>query len=310
MNREQSELRSVGFFGIYKEAYKITVSRKKLFSQITLVLVLPLSILYLSQIQISNFIQTKTYRHHETSRWIAYGITEAIYIIFLFIFSLLSTSVVSYTIACIYTSKEIMTFKKVISVVPRLCMRLMVTFLWCFFILTVHTGVALGLLIWFTIKMFGPEGEGANKVLIFIICLSIPYFIGLVFINVVWHLASVISVLEKNYGRKALKKSIKLIKGKILVSCAIFTMLEICFSGILATFSVLVVYGYIIGTVGRVGVGILCYLLLTIYFHFALIIQTVVYFVCKSYHQEDFNKFDKHLEISFVPLSREKDIPL
>ncbi|OUZ99443.1 hypothetical protein BVC80_1801g12 [Macleaya cordata] len=309
MNTEQSELRSMGFFGTYKEAYKITVSWKKIFSQITLALLLPLSILYLSQIQISNFIQTKSYRRKETSRWIALFITEVIYMVLLLIFSLLSTSSVVYAIACIYTSNEI-TFKKVIIVCRKVWKRLLVTFLCCFLIVALYTSVALGIVFLFAVLTLGPESEGANKVLIFIICLSIPCFIGLAYINVVWHLASVISVLQKSYGRKALKKSMNLIKGKIWASLAMFTTLEICGSGILAIFSVLVVYGSIVGTVGRVGVGILCYLLLPIYFHFALVIQTVVYFVCKSYHHEGIDKLAEDLEISFVPLDMDKDAHL
>ncbi|OVA02309.1 hypothetical protein BVC80_9099g109 [Macleaya cordata] len=317
MDIQQSELRysSMGFFGIYKESYKITVSWKKIFSHITLALILPLSILYLSEIQISNFIQNKSFRHKKTSRRIVVGIVEAIYVFFILIFSLLSTSVVSYTIATfIYTTKDI-TLKKVVSVVStKVWMRLLVTFLWSFFIVCIYTGVALGVVVLFAALTSGrsPDGDWVNnKVLIFVLCIAIIYLIGLIYINVVCQVASVVSVMEKNcYGRKALKKSMKLIKGKIWVSSVILTMLQICFSGIVVAFSVLVVNGKVSSMVGKVCVGILCYLLLTILIHFTLVIQTLVYFVCKSYHHEDIDMSDfvEQARPPEVSLSNDKEI--
>lgn len=145
MNIEPAN-KSMGFFAIYKEAYKLTAFNKKIYLQITSTILSPLAIFYLSEIQISNFIHTKTYSRKETSRWIAYGITQSIYLILLLFFTLLSTSSVIYTIACFYTSKDI-TYKKVTGVLRKCWGRLIVTFLWCFFIVAVYTFVALCLLL-------------------------------------------------------------------------------------------------------------------------------------------------------------------
>ncbi|KAI3872473.1 hypothetical protein MKX03_020520 [Papaver bracteatum] len=104
---------------------------------------------------------------------------------------------------------------------------------------------------------------------------------------VVWNIATVVTVLEKDYGRKALAKSMRLIAGKIWVSCAVFGWLEIAFAGIIFTFAYLVVDGNKMSVVGKVFVGIGCYLLMTVSIHLSLVVHTVVYFVCKSYHNED-----------------------
>jgi hypothetical protein len=51
MEREQEEMQFLGVFGIYKEAYKIIFSWRKIFSQITLALILPLSFILLAHVQ-------------------------------------------------------------------------------------------------------------------------------------------------------------------------------------------------------------------------------------------------------------------
>ncbi|KAI3952374.1 hypothetical protein MKX01_005241 [Papaver californicum] len=294
MNREPAN-KSLGFFSIYKEAYKITVSWKKLFSQITLSLILPLTILYLSDIHISDFIISKAYPNNVQAKWIVYGTTSFVYLILILLLFFFSTCVVACCVSCFYTSKDT-TFKKVIRVVPKVWGRLLVTFLLLVFILGIVAIVYLALILCFAAKFNGPEGEGRYKVLAFVICQSVPFFIGLVYITSVWNIAMVIAVLEKSYGAKAMVKSVKLIKGKIWISCAVFLALEIVFAGITFTYSLLVVAGDILDLVGEVFVGIVCYLLATILIHFSLVIQTVVYFVCKAYHNEDISNVAAHLD--------------
>ncbi|KAJ6774139.1 PROTEIN putative-RELATED [Salix purpurea] len=65
---------------------------------------------------------------------------------FLLIFSLLSTAAVVYTIACIYTAREV-TFKKVMSVVPKVWKRLMITFLSIFIAVFLYNVVSILVLI-------------------------------------------------------------------------------------------------------------------------------------------------------------------
>lgn len=97
MNREPSK-KSMGFFAILKEAYKLT--NKKFFTQITLTI--PFAMFY---IQISTIIDTKTYPQ------IDYGLTQSIYLILALFLIILSTYNVMYTIARFYNSKDITCMK-------------------------------------------------------------------------------------------------------------------------------------------------------------------------------------------------------
>ncbi|RZC64493.1 hypothetical protein C5167_008185 [Papaver somniferum] len=206
-----------------------------------------------------------------------------------------STSSVVYSVSCFYTSKDV-NFKKVISVFSKVWGRLLVTILLFTFIMGIYIFVTLGSLVLFVSREFGPEGEGAYKVLVFLVCISIPSFIAYVYITIVWNIAMVISVLEKDYWVKALVRSMKLIKGKIWVSSAIFVALETIFTGLMIAFSLLVLDGKILNLVGNIFVGIVCYLLAAFMLHFSLVIQTVIYFVCKAKHNEDISNVAAHLD--------------
>ncbi|RZC44227.1 hypothetical protein C5167_037178 [Papaver somniferum] len=150
---------------------------------------------------------------------------------------------------------------------------------------------------------------------ILLVIMIILYAIGFVYISVIWHLASVVSLLEESYGYKASLKSKALIKGKMWITSVIFIILQNSFMIILVGFEKLVAHGRI-GVTGKVCFGIICLLLLSILIHFALVIQTVVYFVCKSYHHENIDKscLGEHLEAynlgDYVPPIRNKDIQL
>ncbi|KAF8404360.1 hypothetical protein HHK36_009243 [Tetracentron sinense] len=327
MDREPEELQFLGLFGVYKEAYKIIFSCRKIFSQITLALILPLSFIFLAHIEISELLFGKII-HNEyaldntridsprysrisdrlSSEWITFWLFKAAYFIFLLILSLLSTSAVVYTIACIYTSKEL-SFKKVMSVVPKVWKRLMVTSLSTFAIVFCYNIVAmLFLILW--MFLIGPTDIGIAVLVI----LMILYFIGFVYMSIVWQLASVVSVLEDTYGIQAMIKSKALIKGKMWVSSAIFLMLNLSFIFIQVAFENLVVHGEFQGMGSRIGYGILCFFLLFKLILFGLVIQTVIYFVCKSYHHENIDKSSlaDHLETylgEYVPL-KGKDVQL
>ncbi|KAI3886430.1 hypothetical protein MKX03_036717 [Papaver bracteatum] len=329
MDGEPEELQHLGFYGIYKEAYNITASCWKIFSQITLAFILPLSFICLAQNKISDLIfPIVMHKYQEEDLRIfflylllvpyftAFLIFKVMYHIFLLVLSLLSTSAVVYTIACAYTSKKI-TFNKVVSVVPTVWKRLMITFLWATVILFLYNLIAIlyAILIVYLVGVsLGRQSDIAGY-RIFIVMVIIIYVIGLVYISVIWHLASVVSVLEESYGYKAFLKSKALIKGKMLIAFVVFIKLEISFMVILFAFENLVAHGRI-GVMGKIILGIFCLMLLSILIYFALVIQTVVYLVCKSYHHENMQKscLNEHLEAYnlgyHVPLTEDKDIHL
>ncbi|KAL5993039.1 hypothetical protein ACLOJK_013959 [Asimina triloba] len=321
MDREQVELQFLGVFGICNEAYKILTTCRKIFSQITVSLILPLSFVFLAHIQISDLIFAKIDRNEEaldttrmgsarrdqilhqlSSEWAAYLVFKAAYLVLVLVLNLLSTSAVVYTIACLYTAKE-MTFLRILSVVPKVWKRLMVTFFWAFIVLLGYNTLAVLLMI-FLLVLIGPNAFGFALVfLIFAV-----YFVGLVYISVVWHLASVVSVLEDVYGFAAMQKSKLLIKGKALIASAIFLMINAMVMAVHVLFAALVVHGEKLGAGARVGYALLFLSLLSVLTLLGLLLQTVIYFVCKSYHHENIDKscLADHLEVylgEYVPLT-------
>ncbi|KAI3460526.1 hypothetical protein Pfo_017189 [Paulownia fortunei] len=328
MDREQEEMQFLGLFGIYTEAYKLIFRWRKIFSQITLLLILPLSFIFLAHEEVSEIlywrIRFTEFRLHRTkagtpkyhklsdlvsSEWAAYILFKAVYFAFLLVFSLLSTSAVVYTVACVYTSSEV-TFKKVMSVVPKVWKRLMATFLCAFFAFCAYNIVfALTLYLW------GATIADSTAGTVVFLIMIILYAIGFVYMTIIWQLASVVSVLEESYGFKAMIKSKGLIKGKMVVATAIFVKLNLSLAIINLVFRVYVVYGWLrMGALQVIGFGALCLLLLFKLILFGLVVQTVIYFVCKSYHHENIDKsaLSDHLEVylgEYVPL-KAKDVQL
>ncbi|CAN6475933.1 unnamed protein product [Victoria cruziana] len=321
MDREPEELQFLGFFGIYGEAFKIINSWRKLFAKITLTLILPLSFIFLAHIQISDAIFAKINRNEEaldsqpigspaqnkilqnlSSEWTAVLLFKVAYLIMVLVFALLSTSAVVYAIACVYSGKE-MTYRRIMSVVPKVWKRLMVTFLWMFGITLAYHFVGI-LTIVLILLIFG---EGLATFLLLILAFLL-FLAGMVYISVIWHLASVISVLEDKYGISAMEKSKNLIKGKLAVAVAMFIQISLLYAGIQFLFGKLVVdRGWSRGPVGAAASGIALVVVLCLWILLGLVIQTVVYFVCKSYHHENIDKscLSNHLEVylgEYVPL--------
>lgn len=330
MDLEQEEMQFLGVFGIYLEAYKLIFRWRKIFSQITLSLILPLALIFLANEEVSTTLYWKIrfneFRLHHTeagspkydkisdlvsSEWAIYILLKGLYFAFLLIFSLLSTSAVVYTVACAYTSREI-TYRKVMSVVPKVWKRVMVTFLCTFLAFFCYNMLfALTIFLW-AITIANIQGLDA-AILLLILML---YPIGFVYMTIIWQLASVVSVLEDSYGFKAMIKSKDLIKGKMFVVTVIFFMLNLSLVMIYWVFRARVVFGFwkASGTIRMIGYGALCLLLLFKLILFGLVLQTIVYFVCKSYHHENIDKsaLSDHLEAylgEYVPL-KAQDVQL
>lgn len=327
MDREQEEMQFLGVFGIYREAYKVIFTWRKIFSQITLSFILPLSFIFLAHMEISNLLyrniihtefqlyETRdgSSKHNKLSQVIStertyFWLFQAAYMTIYLILSLLSTAAVVYTIACIYTGKEV-SFKKVLSVVPKVWKRLMVTFICSFVTFFVYNFVAIliAILWWHSI---GDTSVGMPILWV----LLILYLVGSFYLTIIWHLASVVSVMEESCGFPAMMKSQALIKGKWLVALVIFFKLNASLYLIRRVFQHLVVHGWRLAMVSRISYGILCFLLLFKLILFGLVIQTVIYFVCKSYHHENIDKsvLSNYLEVylgEYVPL-KSKDVQL
>ncbi|XP_062158601.1 uncharacterized protein LOC133866051 [Alnus glutinosa] len=313
------------------EAWKIIFSwrPRNVFTQITLTLILPLSFIALAHMEASKLLFPNTIhneivfnqtqagapKYHKlsdlTSERITFWLFVAAYFTFVLIFSLVSTSAVVYTIACIYTGREV-TFEKVMSVVPKVLKRLMLTFVSTFVAVFAYSIVAsLLMLIFITLVIF----LASVKFLVpIVIVLGIVYVAGLVYMAIVWQLASVVTVLEDTCGFRAMMKSKALIKGKTGVATIISLMFNISVWLVQVAFEKLVVRGESSGMVSRVAIGIICLLLLSKLTLFGLVIHTVIYLVCKSYHHENIDKpaLSDHLEVNlgeYVPL-KPRDVQL
>ncbi|KAK4340936.1 hypothetical protein RND71_039437 [Anisodus tanguticus] len=335
MDREQEEMQFLGLFDIYIEAYKVIYKWRKIFSQITLSLILPMCFIFLAQMEVYHLFfsdlkhsefqllhtHTGTAKYNKISDHIDSELTSLwlfiiVYFTLLVIFSLLSTSAVVYTIACIYTSREV-GFKKVMSVVPKVWKRVMVTFFCAFLCFFVYNLVSFfALVIWF-VWAFSMQGENDGLVRFVVVIMGIVYVIGSVYLSVIWHLASVITVLEDSYGVKAMLKSKDLLKGKMRIALIFFFKFNVSLGVLNFIFKKFVVHGnhhMHLGMLYRVGVGLLCLLLLFKLMLFGLVIQTIIYFVCKSYHNENIDKsaLSDHLEVyllEYEPL-KSKDVQM
>ncbi|GJY10934.1 hypothetical protein Tco_0379119 [Tanacetum coccineum] len=304
MDREQEQMQYLGFFGIFKESFKIIISWRKIFSQITITLILPLTIVFLGPLEISNLL-FRDIKHTEyekdvtrrdtkrdnnlsdtlSSEWITFFLFEVGYFTIYLILSLLSTAAIVYTIASVYTGRKL-TFKKVMSVVPKVWKRLMVTFVCmfaAFFIYSILTPFVMA-----SFEIFLPYPFGT----IFFIITLIISVMGFVYMTVIWQLASVVSVLESSYGFEAMTKSMHLIKGNRAASISISLILNVSFMLVQLLFESMVVHGSSIEAWKRLGFGVLCSLSLLTLFLYGLVIQTMIYLVCKSYHHESIDKGD------------------
>ena len=179
----------------------------------------------------------------------------------------------------------------------------MVTFVWNFVIVLVYN-IAFGVLILLWAAIFGFGGIG----ILIIAGISVSYVLGFVYISVVWHLACVVSVLEDVYGIQAMLKSKELIKGKLVLCCAVFLTFTVLFLASQLVFQTVVVLGSSNHYGLRIVLGVLCFLLLFKVFLFGLVAQTIIYFVCKSYHHQNIDKssLSDHLEVylgDYVPLT-------
>ena len=185
----------------------------------------------------------------------------------------------------------------------------MLTFLCAFAAFFIYNIVTM-LVMFLSIVTIGISSGGV----VVLVLITILYFIGFVYLTVVWQLASVVTVLEDSWGIRAMAKSKELIKGKMVLSIFVFFTLVASFVSIRVLFKVMVVDGWRVSSVDKTAYGVLCFLLLSCLFLFGLVLQTVLYFVCKSYHHENIDKsaLADHLEGyrgEYVPLTA-KDVQL
>lgn len=302
---KHNELKAaLGFFGVLKETFELIFSNKKIFSQITLALIVPLSLILQANILVTQLLSSKIFGNNDNMhptfdifqysnlnlselnsfKGVAFwALIKFSYFFFTLIFSFLCTSTVAFIVSCIYTGKDI-NVKKAFSIIPKVWKQVLFTLLISLFIVFSYD-VVFGSLLVLTLGFLfnGPAIIAAVVALIL-------FFAGSLYITITWHLAIVVSVLEENvYGIKAITKSRFLLKGKIGIAMGMLVISGVCSAVIDAIFQKFALRELLIQNVGiRVGIGVFCFLLESLLILFDLVVQTVVYYVCKSYHADSF----------------------
>ncbi|KAI3855226.1 hypothetical protein MKX03_026084 [Papaver bracteatum] len=264
---------------IIEEVMKIP-AKSPLFLISTITLILPVSLAQLfSKISFSHFLLT----------FYPQSIHEFSYII-LTLFSLLSTSIVVFTVASLYASKSVSLYPTLFAI-PRIFEHLMITF---FYALLVKF-VAYYLVIFTPTYVLDLENIDQGDLLSFtfsgallwsfIFIFALIYLLVHYYVLALWNLDSVISVVEPNlYGLASMKKSKQLLQGRVKVA------LELVNLYFTATLIVRMVSGYAmqfpVHFMVKLLLGLLCFFLLVSVNLTSLLVQSVFYFSCKSHHNQ------------------------
>lgn len=309
MDLTPEELQFLSIPEIFRESISIPKQSPKTFYLITLTLIFPLSFAILAHSLFTHplisHLNNPAINPAETKHeWTVLLLFQFCYLIFLFIFSLLSTAAVVFTVASLYTGKPV-SFGSTFSAIPSVFKRLFITFCWVAFVMCVYNLVFLGFLILFVVAI-----DTDNGLLLFfsIVTIFLLFLVVHVYITALWHLASVVSVLEPVFGLAAMKKSYELLKGRTkMASVLVFGYLVIC--GIISgTFGGVVVHGgKNFSVFSRIVVGGFLVGVLVIVNLVGFLVQSVFYYVCKSYHHQGIDKTVLHDHLGgylgeYVPL--------
>ncbi|XP_024381444.1 uncharacterized protein [Physcomitrium patens] len=305
MAGDPEDIGFAGVVGICSEAVKILRSYTRHFLSMAGTLVLPLGVVLLSQSFVSDPLLRKLTQMGRNNQrldaeFVGLYLIAVLYLVFVLALSLFATAAIVYSVACIYTGKGL-SYMKVIRVVPNVWSRLIHTFLWAHILLSFYYAAFVALLL----ALFLIQESTQVSMTMIMIPSIIVFNVFLVHFNLVWHLASVVSVLEDTKGVCAMKRSNALIAGKRLAGFYLFVIYASCILFMLGLFS-----GGLAkqNTSGRVFLTITLLVVWTTVTLLAIVIQSIFYFVCKSYHQERIDrsalaqKLDGYLG-DYTPLS-------
>ncbi|KAK9267306.1 hypothetical protein L1049_009729 [Liquidambar formosana] len=294
---------------ILKESTSIPKRAPKTFYLITLTLIFPLSFAILAHslfthpivTQIQNPYSDPTQTRHQ---WIRLLVFQLCYLLFLFAFSLFSTAAVVFTVASLYTSKPV-SFSSTISAIPRVFKRLLITFTWVSALMIAYNCVFVASLVLLIVAL---DTQNAFLLFLSMVIMFVLFLFVHVYITALWHLASVVSVLEPIYGLAAMKKSYELLKGRTWMAAVLVFGYTVLCAIIAGVFGAVVVHGgenygvFVRIVIGGFLVGVLVIVNLV-----GLMVQSVFYYVCKSFHNQGIDKSALHDHLGgylgeYVPL--------
>ncbi|EEE67910.1 hypothetical protein OsJ_25760 [Oryza sativa Japonica Group] len=303
MECEPEELQFLGMVGIYREAASILRAHRPLFARIAAAFVLPLSLLFLLHIAISHALFShidsddsaldsaapgtpaqRRLLHRLADDWLALLLFKAAYLLALLLFSLLSTAAAVFSVASVYSAKhDALSCPRVLSVVPRVWRRLAATFLAAFLLLFAYH--LLFVAVFVALLVAADSGSGLAALLAFLLALA--YIRG-----------------PRLTQRP--RRSYRASSGPPPPSSSSSTSSS---SSSRSPSGAWVVRGatHGLGAGSRLLLGLAMLAALCAVVMLALVVQTVVYLVCKSYHHESIDKsnLSDHLEVylgEYVPL--------
>ncbi|KAH6796458.1 hypothetical protein C2S51_037444 [Perilla frutescens var. frutescens] len=289
MDLAAEELQFLSITDILKESIAIPKQSPKTFYLVTLTLIFPLSFAILAHSLFTHPIisQLQSDPIAASADWSKLLIFQFFYLIFLFAFSLLSTAAVVFTVASLYTSKPV-SFSSTIAAIPSVFKRLFLTFLWVSLSMVVYNIIFLGFIV---LLLVAVDMQNVLLFLFSVVVVFLMFLVVHVFISALWHLASVVSVVEPVYGFAAMKKSYELLMGKSRMGFVlVFCYLAVCGVINMLFGSIVVHGGEDYGVVMRIVVGGFLVGLLVIVNLMGLLVQSVFYYVCKSYHHQGIDK--------------------
>lgn len=118
------------------------------------------------------------------------------------------------------------------------------------------------------------------------------YIVGSLYLTTIWMLSKVVSVLEESYGFKALMKSQRLLRGKMVVATFLLFFIILILGVVQLLYKTVVVRGVVLGMISKSILWIFCLGLLINFLLLKVVVLTVLYFVCKSYHRENIDMSD------------------
>ncbi|KAG8055102.1 hypothetical protein GUJ93_ZPchr0001g29786 [Zizania palustris] len=269
------------------------------FALLTACLVFPLSFAVLAHSLFTHPIllrlQEANY-YSDSAQWLRLFAYQFLYLIFLFTFSLLSTAAAVFTVASLYAAKPA-SIASSLSALPPILPRLLRTFLWVsLLMLAYHLVFVLTvvlLLIVFTPSSHSPPSFPFVVLLVVVIF----FFLAIhVYISALWHLASVISVLEPLCGLAAMAKSKQLLQGRTRTAAVlVISYFAACgFTAVL--FRAAVVKGrgeegsLGLSLPGRLLVGSVLVSVLVCANLLGLLVQSVFYYACKAFHNQQIDR--------------------
>ncbi|PWZ10308.1 hypothetical protein Zm00014a_024266 [Zea mays] len=300
MDLASSDLAALGAAELVRVSASIPRAAPRTFALLTACLVFPLSFAVLAHSLFTHpiLLRIRGAAHSGFAPWLGLFAYQFIYLIVLFTFSLLSTAAAVFTVASLYAGKPASVSSSLSALRPILP-RLLRTFLWVsLLMLAYHLAFALAVLL--LIVVFAPNAsESAPPSLAFVLflLLVVLVFLGIhVYISALWHLASVVSVLEPLCGLAAMAKSRQLLQGRTgTAATLVVSYFAVCGATSLL-FRASVVKGrteegsFGLALPGRLLVGAVLVCVLVSVNLLGLLVQSVFYYACKAFHSQQIDR--------------------